>query len=146
MQRRPGQVAIMFLVLFPTLWFFVLLPFSYGWAAAARAVVQSAADASALGCASQANVTKLVDARGQVYSTTVAVDPAAGPAAASTWWQRSMLQAGFAGLYLHQWTVNVTGAVCVVQVSTNLTPPAGALFATFDYLTVGAAARAVVPN
>ncbi len=146
MRRRPGQVALMFLVLFPALWFVVLLPFSYGWTAAARAVVQSAADASALGCASQAEVTELTDVRGAVYQRTVAVDPTAGPQAAATWWQRSMLQAGFSGLSLHQWTVDISGAVCVVQVQTNLTPPAGSLFAAFAHVTAGAAARALVPS
>lgn len=146
MRRRSGQVALMFLVLFPALWVVVLLPFSYGWTAAARAVVQSAAEASALGCASQAEVTEFTDARGEVYQRTVAVDPTAGPQAAATWWQQSMLQAGFSGLSLHQWTVHVSGAVCVVQVQTNLTPPAGSLFAAFAHVTAGAAARALVPS
>lgn len=136
----------MFMVLFPALWFVVLLPFSYGWTAAARAVVQSSTDAAALGCATQADVTQLTDARGEVYKTTVAVDPTAGPQAAATWWQRSMLQAGFSGLYLRQWTVHVSGAVCVVQVATNLTPPAGSFFSDFEHVTAGAAARALVPS
>ena len=86
-----------------------------------------------------------MDARGYVYSASATVRPNAGPAAAATWWQRSMLQAGFPGLYLAQWTVHVSGAVCVIQVVANLTPPAGTPFAAFDRLAAGAAARAVVP-
>ena len=143
--RRPGQVAVLFLLLFPVLWLAALLPFSYAWDAAARAVIQAGAQAAALGCASQATVTQEVDARGYVYRSTATVRPNAGPAAAATWWQRSMLQAGFPGLYLAHWSVSVSGAVCVVQLAANLTPPAGTLFAAFDRLAAGAAARAVVP-
>ena len=43
------------------------------------------------------------------------------------------------------WSVNVSGAVCVVQVAANVTPPAGTLFAAFDHLAAGAAAKAVAP-
>ena len=56
-----------------------------------------------------------------------------------------MLQAGGSGLYLAWWSVGVTGAVCVVQVAANVTPPAGALFADFTHLSGGAAAKALVP-
>lgn len=146
MRQRPGQVAIAFLFLFPVLWFTLLLPFSYAWAAAARAVVHSAADAAALGCASQATITSQVDARGEVYGHKAAVDPTRGPQAAAAWWQRSMVQAGFPGLYLAHWSVSVSGAVCVVQVADNLTPPAGFLFADFDFLSAGSAAKALVPR
>ncbi len=45
------------------------------WAPAARAIVRSATDAAALGCASHATVTEQVDARGEVYSRTVASRP-----------------------------------------------------------------------
>ena len=145
MRRRPGQVSVLFLLLFPVLWFALLLPFSYAWASAARAVVRSATDAAALGCASQATVTSQVDARGEVYSQTVAVDPTAGPLAAATWWRRSMVQAGFPGLYLAHWGVSLSGAVCVVQVAANVSPPAGAVFAGFRHLEAGAAAKALLP-
>ena len=145
MRRRPGQVAVLFLILFPVVWFAVLLPFSYAWDAAARAVVQAGVQAAALGCASQATVTRKVDARGYVYSSTVAVRPNAGPAAAAAWWQQAMLQAGFSGLYVAQWQVSVSGSVCVVQVAVNITPPAGALFAVLEHLAAGAAAKAIVP-
>ncbi len=145
MQRRPGQVAVLFLLLFPVIWFAVLLPLSYAWDATARAVIQAGVQAAALGCASHATVTRKVDARGYVYSSSVAVRPNAGPAAAAAWWQQSMLQAGVSGLYLARWSVSVTGAVCVVQVATNVTPPAGALFATFDHMAAGSAAKAIVP-
>jgi uncharacterized membrane protein len=53
---------------------------------AERAGVQSAADAAALACAAQATVTQYVDARGNVYGTTVAVDPSAGPLSAAAAW------------------------------------------------------------
>ena len=143
--RRSGQVAVLFLLLFPVLWFASLLPFSYAWDAAARAVIQAGVQAAALGCASQATVTRQVDVRGYVYSATATVRPNAGPTAAATWWRRSTLQAGFPDLYLAQWTVHVSGAVCVVQVAANVTPPAGTLFAAFDHLAAGAAAKAVAP-
>lgn len=100
---------------------------------------------AALGCASQATVTREVDAPGlRIQFHGHCAVPNAGPAAAATWWWRAMLQAGFPGLYLAQWTVPVSGAVCVVQVTTNLTPPAGSLFVAFDHLAAGAAAKAVV--
>ena len=56
-----------------------------------------------------------------------------------------MLQAGFPGLYVAHWSVRVSGAVCVVQVAANVTPPAGALFAGFTHLSTGVAAKALVP-
>ena len=145
MRRRPGQVAVLFLLLFPVVWFAALLPFSYAWDAAARAVIQAGTQAAALGCASHATVTRQVDARGYVYRSTVAVRPHAGPVAAATWWRRSMLHAGFPGLYLAHWSVSISGAVCVVQVAANVTPLAGALFAGFTHLSAGAAAKAIVP-
>ena len=55
------------------------------------------------------------------------------------------LDAPFPGLYLAEWTVHASGAVCVVQVAANVTPPAGTLFAAFDHLAAAAAARAIVP-
>ena len=136
----------MLFLLYPVLWFVLLLPFSYGWTAAARAVMRAGADGSALACASQATLTKQVDARGEVYSETVAVRPNAGPQAAASWWQQAMLQAGFPNLYVHSWQVSVSGAVCVVQVTAYVTPPAGALFSKFETVTVGSAAKAVVPK
>ena len=145
MRRRPGQVAVLFLILFPVVWFVVLLPFSYAWDAAARAVVQAGTQAAALGCASQATVTRKVDARGYVYSSSVAVRPNAGPAAAAAWWRQSMLQGGVSGLYVARWQVSVSGSVCVVQVAVNITPPAGSLFSAFEHLAAGVAAKAIVP-
>ena len=145
MRRRPGQVAVLFLLLFPVVWFAALLPFSYAWDAAARAVIQAGVQSAALGCASQAIVTRKVDSRGYVYSSSVAVRPNAGPVDAATWWRRSMLQAGFPGLYVAHWSVSVSGAVCVVQVASNVTPPAGTLFAGFEHLDAGVAAKAIVP-
>ncbi len=145
MRRRPGQVAVLFLLLFPLLWFAALLPFSYTWDAAARAVIQAGVQSAALGCAAQAVVTRKVDARGYVYSATATVRPNAGPLAAAKWWRRSMLQAGFPGLYPAQWAVHVSGSVCVVQMTANVTPPAGTLFAGFDHLAAAAAAKAIVP-
>jgi len=118
-RTRPGQVLVLFLFLYPVLWFVLLLPFSYGWTAAARAVVRAGADGAALACASQATLTKQVDARGEVYSETVAVRPNAGPQAA---------------------------AMCVVQVTAYVTPAAGALFSRFETVNVGSAAKAVVPQ
>lgn len=146
MRRRPGQVLVLFLFLYPVLWFVLLLPFSYGWTATARAVVRAGADGAALACASQATLTKQVDARGEVYSETVAVRPNAGPRAAVSWWQQAMLQAGFPNLYVHSWQVDVSGAVCVVQVTAYVTSPAGALFAQFETVNIGSAAKAVVPQ
>ena len=146
MRTRPGQVLVLFLFLYPALWFVLLLPFSYGWTATARAVVRSGADGAALDCASQATLTKQVDARGEVYSETVTVRPNAGPQAAASWWRQAMLQAGFPNLYVHSWQVSVSGAVCVVRVSAYVTPPAGALFSKFETVNVGSAAKAVVPQ
>ena len=146
MLRRPGQVAVLFLLLFPVVWFAALLPFSYAWDAAARDVIQAGVQSAALGCASQAVVTRKVDARGYVYSATATVRLNAGPVAAATWWRRSMLQAGFPGLYVAHWSVSVSGAVCVVQVAANVTPPAGAVFASFDHMAAGSAAKALVPR
>ena len=145
MQRRPGQVAVLFLLLFPVVWFAALLPFSYAWDAAARAVIQAGAQSAALGYSSQAIVARKVDGRGYVYSATATVRSNAGPVAAAAWWRRSMLQAGFPGLYVAHWSVRVSGAVCVVQVAANVTPPAGALFAGFTHLSTGVAAKALVP-
>jgi len=130
----------------PVLWFVLLLPFSYGWTATARAVVRSGADGAALACASQATLTKQVDARGEVYSETVAVRPNAGPQAAASWWRQAMLQAGFPNLHIHSWLVSVSGAVCVVEVTAYVTPPAGAPFWRFETGHVGSAAKAVVPQ
>ena len=74
---------MLFLLLLPVVWFAALLPFSYPWDAAARAVIQSGAQAAALGCAAQATVTRQVDAGGYVYHSTVVVRPHAGPVAAA---------------------------------------------------------------
>ena len=146
MRTRPGQVLVLFLFLYPVLWFVLLLPFSYGWTAAARAVVRPGTDGAALACASQATLTKHVDARGEPYSETLAVRPKAGPEAAANWWQKAMLDAGFANLYVHSWWISVSGAVCVVQVIAYVTPPAGTLVSRCETVNVGSAAKAVLPQ
>jgi hypothetical protein len=55
-----------------------------------RAAVQSAADAAAIAGAGQAIVARRVDARGNTYCETIAVDPAKGPLVASEYWVRNV--------------------------------------------------------
>jgi hypothetical protein len=78
----------------------------------ARAGAQAAADAAALAAAQQAVVTEQVDATGQVYGYTVAIDPARAQAAASAEWQAD------AGLLLG-------GAATAFTVTEDNSPPAG---------------------
>ncbi len=85
-----------------------------------RAEVQSAADAAALACAGRTIVTDLVDARGDVYGRTVAVDGAAGPHAAARAWAEN----------LTRWPVHTLSFVATVQQA---------------HCTVWVAVRAAVP-
>lgn len=85
-----------------------------------RAQVQSAADAAALACAGRTIVTDLVDARGDVYARTVAVDGVAGPRAAAQTWADN----------LTRWSVHTLSFVATVHQA---------------HCTVAVAVRAAVP-
>lgn len=80
---------------------------------AVRAGAASAADAAALACASQAEVTVELDARGAVYGREAAVDPAAGSAAAALTWSANA--AGVRGLRTIAFAASAAGADCTVR-------------------------------
>lgn len=110
----------------------------------ARAAASSAADAAALACAAQADVTRETDARGTVYGEAVAVDPAAGPAAALQAWGDNL--AFLPLLRTQRFRATPDGAECVVQAEVRLASPT-ALFLgpTRRFVRVTSAARGFIP-
>ena len=87
---------------------------------AEHAGVQSAADAAALACASRATTTEYVDARGEVYRETVAVNPTAGPEAAATAWGNNL---AYWPLRTVSFAALPAGAHCTVHVEVRSTIP-----------------------
>ncbi len=59
---------------------------SAGWLLGTRSAVQRAADAAALAGAGRALIAKQVDARGNTYCESLAVDPVNAPSAAAAYW------------------------------------------------------------
>ena len=113
---------------------------------AEHAGVQSAADAAALACASRATITQYVDARGEVYKETVAVDTTAGPEAAATAW----------GDNLAYWPLQTVSFVaipdrahCTVQVEVRSTVPILQILSrgrqTFEFGTTAQAKAYITP-
>ena len=85
---------------------------------AEHAGVQSAADAAALACASRATTTEYVDARGEVYRETVAVDTTTGPEAAAAAWGDNL---AYWPLQTVSFAAIPSGAHCTVQVQVRST-------------------------
>ena len=87
---------------------------------AEHAGVQSAADSAALACASRATTTEYVDARGEVYRETVAVDTTTGPEAAAAAWGDNL---AYWPLQTVSFAAIPSGAHCTVQVQVRSTIP-----------------------
>jgi hypothetical protein len=100
---------------------FVLVAMPFMSAAAlegTRWYTQRAADAAALAGASQQVVAQQTDARGIVYCETVAVDPLAGPQAASVYWSADTGQAS--GLATTRFVAAPNGDTLTVQASVRV--------------------------
>lgn len=87
---------------------------------ALHAAVQSAVDAAALDCASQAVVQRQVDARGQVYGESVEVPSIQGLRAAATAWAHNTPGLPLRLLAL---SVQADGPVCTVAVRVGVGVP-----------------------
>lgn len=87
---------------------------------AEHAGVQSAADASALACASQARITEYVDARGEIYQETVAVNKTLAAQAGAVVWGDNV---AFWPVRTVFFAAVPAGAHCTVQVEVRSTLP-----------------------
>lgn|GEM_PF-6651543 len=87
---------------------------------AEHAGVQSAADAAALACASRATITSYVDARGEVYQQTAAVNASTGPPAAAAVWGDNL---AYWPLQTVSFAAIPSGAHCTVRVEVRSTIP-----------------------
>ena len=107
-----------------------------------RAAASSAADAAALACASQAEVTTQVDARGVVYGRVVAVDPVAGPAAAARTWAAALRRVPAA--HTAAFSARTAGAECLVRAAVGADFGLGGLLGRAGFeVRVAADARAL---
>ncbi len=94
---------------------------SAAWLIGTRTAVQRAADAAALAGAGLAVVAQQVDARGDVYCATAAVDPVQGPAVAAQYWARNVT--GIPTLQTLAFVARPQGATLTVQGTVSAAAP-----------------------
>jgi hypothetical protein len=137
-----GQVLPLAVVLLLVLTLLAVPLLTAGWLLGARSLAQRAADAAALAGAGQAVLARQVDARGDTYCESIAVDPVAGPALAARYWARNL--GAIPGLGTETFSVLPQGPTLTVQAQVGAAVPLWAGKPTVTW-TVTAVAKVVQP-
>ena len=133
MSEERAQVLPLAVILVVVLALLTVPVLSAGWLMGTRSASQRAADAAALAGAGQAVVARQVDARGDAYCASIAVDPVRGPAAAARYWALNA-----AGMQTRSFSAVPQGATLTVRASVAARAPlwTGERVVTWDVVAI----------